>query len=92
MESFSSLEVILLYFSPESKLITAVLNRAESECFDNYLRQEYERSHKGIKLKSLKVSRQLSMKMVKCEDVMLILDQNWIYCMFCGQCVVNFSM
>ena len=87
-ETLAYLWVILLYSSLESRLIPAVLE-GHIMLFWNWLGQEFDNCHIAVKLEFESISMQLSIKIMKYEDGMLILGQNDI---FCGHNVVNFSM
>ena len=82
--------MILLLFSPECKLISAVLNSVNPGCFDECHEIKNLTAVTQLSNLSLEVfSRQLGMGMVKNEDKMSILDPNYI---FCAPNVVNFSI
>ena len=61
---FSCLSVILLYFSPEFRMNSAVLNKVKSGCFDD-LGQESDNCHLAVKLEFKGFFRQLGMEIVK---------------------------
>ena len=66
-----------------------MLESGQVRFFENLLLgQEFDSCHIAVKLKFESISKQLSIKILKYEDAMLILGQND---MLCGHNVVNFS-
>ena len=87
-EFFAYLWVILLYSSLESRLIPAVLEFGPVKLFGKLIRSIILQLSHSCQNRSLRVfSKQFNIKIVKYEDGMLILGQNYV---FCGHNVVNF--
>ena len=50
------ISVILLYFNQKSRLISGVLDKIKSGCFENQMGEEFDSYHTTVKLVSKSIS------------------------------------